>query len=33
LREWLNKLRKDAVFAKSSVVSYQLNARGIQLGD
>ena len=33
LCERLNKLRKDATFAKSSVVSYQLNARGIQLRD
>lgn len=33
LCERLNKLRKDAAFAKSSVVSYQLNARGIQLRD
>ncbi len=33
LREKLNKLRKDAAFAKSSVASYRLNARGIQLGE
>ena len=33
LCERLNKLRKDAAFAKSSVVSYRLNARGIQLRD
>ena len=33
LCERLNKLRKNAAFAKSSVVSYQLNARGIQLRD
>lgn len=33
LRARLNKLRKDAAFAKSSVASYRLNARGIQLGE
>ena len=33
LREKLKKLRKDAAFAKSSVASYRLNARGIQLGE
>ena len=33
LCERLNKLRKDQAFAKSSVVSYQLNAQGIQLRD
>ena len=33
LRERLNKLRKDAAFAKSSVASYRLNARGILLNE
>ena len=33
LREGLNKLRKDAAFAKSSVASYRLNARGILLSE
>ena len=33
LRAELNKLRKDAAFAKSSVASYRLNARGILLSE
>ena len=33
LCEGLNKLRKDAAFAKSSVASYRLNSQGILLSE